>query len=179
VSPRSVIELIHSRDSSTQERGILSGELDAAVVRRVANNRSIETLKILDESFVVFLPNDHRLAGRTLISLAELFDESYVFWHRYLGTSFYDLLIDGCRAQGFEPRIEALGDTLEAQLSLVAAGIGVSVQAASMASISRAGTVSVPLDPSDLHATLWFAFRRWNRSTLVENFLSVARTVIG
>ena len=179
VSPRSVIELIHSRDSSTQERGILTGELDAAVVRRVSNNRSVETLKILDESFVVFLAEDHRLADRRVISLGELFDESYVFWHRHLGSSFYDLLIDGCRAQGFEPRIEALGDTLEAQLALVAAGIGISVQAASMASISRSGTVSVPLDPADLSATLWFAYRRWNRPALLENFLSVARDVIG
>ncbi|TDE11227.1 LysR family transcriptional regulator [Jiangella asiatica] len=179
VSPRSVIELIHSRDSATQERGILSGELDAAVVRRVANIRSLETTKILDESFVVYLPDDHRLAARTTISLGELFDESYVFWHRHLGSSFYDLLIDGCRAQGFEPRIEALGDTLEAQLALVAAGIGISIQAASMASIARSGTVAIPLDPADLRAGLWFAYRRWNRSALVENFLSVAKDVVG
>jgi DNA-binding transcriptional LysR family regulator len=173
VSPTSTIELTHAGDSASQERAVLAGKLDAAVVRRVANDRSIISMKLLDESFVVFLPSNHRLAARAQLSLAELADESFVFWPRRLGPSFYDLVVDGCRAKGFEPRVEALGDTLEAQLALVTAEVGVSIQASSNASIHRAGTTAVPLHPDDLAATLWFAYRRWHHSAVVDKFLTV------
>lgn len=172
-SPTSVIELRHFRDSTSQEHAILTGALDAAILRRVANHRSIRTVKLLDESFVVFFPNHHRLAGRSLVSLAELTEENYVLWHRHFGSSFYDLIIDACREHGFQPNIEAFGDTLEAQLALVAGGVGICIQSASHASITRIGVKSVPLDPRDIGASLWFAHRRWHDSPVVAKLVEV------
>lgn len=172
--PGSVVELFHSRESASQERAVLTGEYDAAVVRRVANERSIESLRLLDETFIVYLPDTHPLAGRQVVSLADLASEVFVFWHRRLGATFYDLIVDGCRARGFEPTVHSLGDTLEAQLALVAAGLGVSVQAASHSSVSRAGTVAVAIEPEELRVALWYAYRKGGRSVTAEAFLRAA-----
>lgn len=174
-APQTILELRHYSDSASQERALLSGNLDAAVVRGVANGRSIEAVKLLDEGFIAVFPENHPMGTRRRVSLKELASESYVLWPRRLGSSFYDLIIAGCRAQGFEPRIEAVGDSIEAQLALVAAGIGISIQAESHRSIVRTGTIAVDLDPSDLEATLWLAYRRWHHSAAVDSFLRVAK----
>ena len=175
--PGSIVELVHSRDSASQERAVLAGAFDAAVVRRVVNERAIESVRLLDETFVVYVPDDHRLADRDVVSLAELASEPFVFWQRRLGSSFYDLIVDGCRAQGFEPTIHSLGDTLEAQLALVAAGLGVSVQARSHSSISREGTIAVPIEPRELTVSLWYAYRKGRRTASADAFLQAVREV--
>ncbi|WP_457967051.1 LysR substrate-binding domain-containing protein [Arthrobacter sp. D1-29] len=172
-SPASIIELKHFRDSASQEHAILTGALDAGILRRVVNDRSIRAVKLLDESFVVFFPNQHRLADRRMVSLSELTEENYVIWHRHFGSSFYDLIIGACHEHGFQPNIEGLGDTLEAQLALVAAGVGICIQSESHASITRLGVTSVPLDPRDLGAALWFGYRRWQDSPVVAKLIEV------
>lgn len=108
-----------------------------------------------------------------MVSLSELTEENYVFWHRHFGSSFYDLIMVACQEHGFQPNIEGLGDTLEAQLALVAGGVGICIQAASHASITRLGVTSVPLDPRDLGAALWFGYRRWQDSPVVAKLIEV------
>lgn len=173
--PQSAVELVHLRDSASLERRVLTGELDFAFLRRLANLRTLRTVRVLDEEFVVFLHDGHRLANRELVDLGELADETFVFWPRRLGTTFYDLIIDGCRAHGFEPRVHSIGDSLEAQLALVAAGVGVSVQAASNAVVGRTGVVAVPLHAEDLRVELWCAWRRSPLAPAGELFLDVVR----
>lgn len=172
-SPTSVIELKHFRDSASQERALLTGALDAGILRRIVNDRSIRAVKLLDESFVVFFPDQHRLSSRDTVSLSELTEEDYVFWHRHFGSSFYDLIVDACREHGFQPNIEGYGDTLEAQLALVVSGVGICIQSASHASIKRHGVTAVRLDPHDLGAPLWFAYRRWQDSPVVAKLVEV------
>ncbi len=177
-NPHTVVELYHQRDNSAHERALRAGEIDAAFVRRIANDRAVESVQVLDEGFVVALPEDHRFAGRSQLSLSELSGETFAFWPRRLGSGFYDLIVDACRTQGFEPDVRSVGDTLEAQLALVAAGLGVSVQAQSNASVGRPGVVFVPLRPDDLRAALWCAFRRGKRSASADAFLEAVRAHI-
>lgn len=174
-NPHSVVELYHERDNTAHERALRAGEIDAAFVRRIANDRAVESLQVLDEGFVVALPEEHRYAGRSELSLAELSEETFAFWPRRLGSGFYDLIVDACRARGFEPDVRSVGDTLEAQLALVAAGLGVSVQAQSNASVGRPGVVFVPLRPDELRAALWCTFRRGKRSASADAFLEAVR----
>lgn len=172
--PSSSLELRHTRDSVPQERALLAGELDVAIVRRVVDDRLIDSVRLLTEPFIVYVPAEHSLAQRESINLAELANETFVFWQRRLGAAFYDLIFDGCRAAGFTPIIGSLGDTLEAQLALVAAGCGVSIQASTNGSISRSGVRCVPLRREDLQVGLWCAWRRGAVSPVVRSFLDSA-----
>jgi DNA-binding transcriptional LysR family regulator len=177
--PSSSIELRHTRDGVPQERALLAGELDVAIVRRVVEDRLIDSVRLLVEPFVVYVPSDHALAGRVSIDLAELAAETFVLWPRRLGAAFYDLVVDACRAAGFTPIVGSQGDTLEAQLALVAAGCGVSIQASTNGSISRPGVRCVPLRREDLQVGLWCAWRRGAVSPVVRSFLDSALAYAG
>ncbi|MCO1574342.1 LysR family transcriptional regulator [Crossiella sp. SN42] len=167
------VELRQFSDSASQERGLLDGTLDIAVLRQVAGDRAIVTRQLLTEPFLVYLPSDHRFAGRAELRLAELAEETFVSWPRHLGPSFHDLVTDACHQHGFTPAIEGLGDSLVAQLALVAAGVGVCVQALSNATLRREGTTVVPLRPSDITAQLHLAYRHWHHDTpVVDAFLA-------
>ncbi|MEJ1154720.1 LysR substrate-binding domain-containing protein [Microbacterium marmarense] len=171
-----VVELHHHSNSATLEREILAGSLDLGVVRAISNEQLVASRRLLDEQFVVYLPETHSLASREFVRLHELAKEDFILWPRYHGPSYYDLVISGCQRAGFTPRITGYGTSLESQLALVAAGIGITLQAESNSSISRAGVRCIPL-AADLGATLWLAYRRWHRRPIVDRFLAGSPTV--
>lgn len=156
--PTGVVELRHAPDSVGQERALISGELDAAVVRRVLDHRLITSVPLQSEGLVVYVPDTRRDVPDAGVALADLAGESFVLWQRRTGAWFHDAILDACRAHGFEPLVRAYGSTLEAQLALVAAGAGVSLQAESNASVRRAGTRMVPVLDADVRFTLWLAY---------------------
>lgn len=166
-----VVEIHHHSNSATLEREILAGSIDLGVVRSISNEQLVASRRVLDEQFVVFLPESHAFAERESLRIHELADEDFILWPRYHGPSYYDLVIAGCQRAGFTPRITGYGTSLESQLSLVAAGIGITLQAESNSSIARAGVRCVRL-ASDLDATLWLAYRRWHRPPIVDRFLA-------
>ena len=76
---------------------------------------------------VAVLPARHRLARRKRIRLAELAEEEFVFYSRPSGPAVYDTIVGFCRAAGFIPRIEQEAADVQTIVSLVAAGLGVSL----------------------------------------------------
>ena len=73
------------------------------------------------------MPARHRLARRKRIRLAELADEPFVFYSRPSGPAVHDTIVGYCRAAGFTPRIEQEAADVQTIVSLVAAGLGVSL----------------------------------------------------
>ncbi|MEO2132532.1 MAG: LysR substrate-binding domain-containing protein [Microbacterium sp.] len=176
--PASIVELHHSGESADLERSLITGEFDAIIVRRLVDHRLITSRLIAQESFVVFLPTDHLLSTRDGVRLVDLAEENFVFWRRHLGTAFHDSIVDACRASGFEPSVTAYGDTLEAQLALVAAGYGVSLQAATNASVARDGVVMIPVLDGDVHFRLWMAYLETNRTPAMRALLRSAAPLL-
>lgn len=172
--PTGVVELRHAPDSVGQERALISGELDAAVVRRVLDHRLITSVPLRSEGLVVYLPDSRRDIPDNGVMLADLAGESFVLWQRSAGAWFHDALLDTCRAHGFEPEVSAYGSTLEAQLALVAAGAGVSLQAESNASVRRAGTRMVPILDTDVRFALWLAYVDGKLTPSLRAFLECA-----
>jgi DNA-binding transcriptional LysR family regulator len=162
----------HFADSASQERELLAGTLDIALLREVSHHRAIESRELLSESFVAYVPSGDPLAAHSQISLDDLADHPFVLWPRHLGESFYDIIIDACHRHGFTPVIAGVGDSLEAQLALVAAGVGVSVQAASNESLARTGATMVRLAPTGISAQLRVAYNKWRQSPAITQFLS-------
>ena len=79
------------------------------------------------DPLVAVLPARHRLARRQRIRLAELADEPFVFYSRPSGPAVHDTIVGFCRAAGFVPRIEQEAADVQTIVSLVAAGLGVSL----------------------------------------------------
>lgn len=153
---------------------VLGGRLDAAFVRSpVAAVAGLRVEPLLEEGFVAALPEGHRLAqesGRAL-PLSDLAAEPFVLYRRRSGPGLYDAILAACSAAGFTPRIVQEAPRLPATLSLVAAGIGVSLVPASMQGASPSGIACRPLNGSTrLSAPIHLVLRRTGETATAARF---------
>jgi len=136
------------RDSLLQQRidiGFMIGSFDFPDARE---------LHVEDHSFVVLLPENHRLTGARQIGLADLANEDFVLGD--LGWSaFRERLFALCRGHGFLPNIAQEASTTEGIFGLVSVGVGISVYASSARRVHRRGMVVRPLaDVSEMIPTI-------------------------
>jgi DNA-binding transcriptional LysR family regulator len=129
------------------------------------------------EPLVVALPASHRLAGQPRIPLTELRKEPFVSVSRDVGRSFHDLVFNACNHAGFTPNIAYETGQVLTVLALVAAGLGVSLQPAGVASSRPDGVVFRHLLPKAPMVEIGMAYRRDDSSPTLSAFLSVVREV--
>jgi DNA-binding transcriptional LysR family regulator len=138
------------------ESRLLAGEFDVAVGYQDATARreipGAERIDLFQESFLVGLPADHRLAGSTSpLPLAELAEDDWIM------PSTEGFLIQACRDAGFDPRIVAVTSDPLATRGLITRGLGVG-WIASLLIHDYAGAVTRPVkDPirrRDIYALL-------------------------
>jgi DNA-binding transcriptional LysR family regulator len=159
-----------------QFAALTARQIDVGFLRAAAAPAGIRLETLLTEPIVAGLPADHRLARHDWIALSELAGEPFVFFPRHRSVLAYDEFIASCRAAGFSPAIvqEASGTSA---LGLVAAGLGVTVVAASYQALSLDGVRFVPVAGHEL--TLQLAWSAENSNTALPGFLEAARRAAG
>lgn len=116
---------------------VRAGRLDAAFLRPpVGEAEEVVVEPVLDEALVVALPRGHRLASEAALPLQALQGETILLRPRPVGTGLADAVVSACRDAGFRPLVgRQAAPQMSSILSLVAAGLGVSIVPASMRSI--------------------------------------------
>jgi DNA-binding transcriptional LysR family regulator len=158
-----------------------SGLLDVALVRSpVAQSSGLVISKILDEEMLVALPDSHPLAAieatAAPIRLSKLANEAFILYRRPSGPGLYDAIIAACLAAGFSPKIKHEAPRLLSTLSLVAAGLGISIIPGSMARLETDGIAYLRLDPQEnLIAPLYLAHRDEQPSGALRSFIAIVR----
>lgn len=153
---------------------MLQGRLDAAFVRTPVE--SIEGLvvnHVLDEPMVVALPAGHDLvrSGASPLPLTALAGEPFVLYRRPAGPGLYDAIVTACRGAGFSPTVEQEAPRLPSTLSLVAAGLGITIVPASMEQIAMPGVAFRALQGCPgLSAPINLAFRRSGFTATARRF---------
>ena len=152
--------------------GLRDERLDAAFLRSTATDAAGLTLDfLLDEKMVAAVPTGHPLAKAGKIALAELAEETFVFYRRPSGPGLYDAIMASCLAAGFSPTVGQEAPRMASTLSLVASGLGVAITPASMQRMNVEGVEFVRLrGTKGLVAPLVLATRKRDRSTLVDRF---------
>ncbi|WP_236000563.1 LysR substrate-binding domain-containing protein, partial [Bradyrhizobium uaiense] len=139
-------------EASTGEliEAVEADRLDAAFVRSPSERlENLTITHLLDEEMLVALPDHHSRARkdtRRRISLASLADEPLILYRRPTGPGLYDSIIAACRAAGFSPKVAQEATRMVSTLSLVAAGLGISIVPESMARRETAGVSYLRLD---------------------------------
>jgi len=159
-----------------QLAALTAGRIDAGFLRAAAAPPGIQLQTLLTEPVLAGLPADHRLAHHDRIALSELAGEPFVFFSRHRSVLAYDEFIASCRAAGFSPAIvqEASGTSA---LGLVAAGLGVTIVAASYQALSLDGVQFVHVIGHQL--TLQLAWAAGNANTALAGFLETAHQIAG
>jgi DNA-binding transcriptional LysR family regulator len=165
---------VFMRDMSTpnQIEALHQGDIDVGFVRLPVESAELVTVPVLEEMLVAAIPRG--MAYRK--GLSDLRDEPFVVISRSSSVSFFDHLVQTCRAVGFSPRIVQEVNELLTVLFLVQAGAGVSLVPSSA---SRMRVPNVRLLDTHLAEAKWKIGLTWRKrdqsDPLVRNFVSLAR----
>lgn len=171
-------------ESSTRELigALQAGHLDVAFIRVPSGNIDGLTIEaLLNEPMLVALPAQHPLlrgGKRKTLALADLANETFILYRRPTGPGLYDQIIAACRSQGFSPNIGQEAPRMLSTLSLVAAGLGVSIVPESMRRLNTEGIAYLALTKtSNLVAPLHLAWHDGNTSGAVQRLLAQVRAM--
>ncbi len=163
--PRTPLELVPLAVAA-QRDAILSGEVDAALVRLPIDRDGLHVIALYDEVPVVVFPADSHLAAADELEAADLAGEVLV-------AARDDVLgfeASGTRAPAFDPP-----ETTKDAIATVAAGVGIAVVPMSLARLHhRKDVAHRPLrgGPVSTVALAWDADRT---TALVEAFVGIVR----
>jgi DNA-binding transcriptional LysR family regulator len=160
--------------------GLSAERIDAAFVRSPIGPASeLIVHSVLEEEMVAALPAGHRLAASAAASrmpLAELAGETFILYRRPLGPGLYDAIIAACQRAGYSPQIGQEAPRMLSTLSLVAAGLGVTLIPASMQRLRVNGVAYRRLDSgAGLVAPLNLAYRRGESAAAARRFVALVR----
>jgi DNA-binding transcriptional LysR family regulator len=172
--PRVAITCVESNSVALLEE-VIERRLDAALVRMPLHCGELAVEQLIDEDMIAVLPANHRLSRRRRIALADLADDSFIFFPRPIGPDLYDSMIEACRAAGFTPNIGMDSPQISSTANLVAAGFGVALIPASIRQFQAEGVSFHELQGKPLRTGIALVMRPRERAQTVLNFVKVLR----
>ena len=160
-----------------QLRALESGEVQIGFVRPPVVSSAFATCTVRREPLLLALPTSHRLSGARRVPLQMLSNDPWVMLPSDMGLGFYEQVLGECLKAGFKPETHQVATQIHTMISLVAAGLGVTLVPASVSSLRRAGVVYLPLqdEPSPVETiAVWMPSRV---SPLLQNLLDVINEV--
>jgi DNA-binding transcriptional LysR family regulator len=163
---------LHLQDMSTpdQVEALLRGEIDIGFIRQGVIDVRLQMRQVLRERLVAALGPHNRWSTRA--GLRSVASEPFIIIARSRSASFYDHVLSVCAAAGFAPRIVQEANELFTILSLVRAGLGVSLVPRSAALIRLP---RVRFHELALPQAAWNVALAWHRDSdcvpLVRRFL--------
>lgn len=154
-------------------QAVQAGVADLGLIRGLDACPDIETHLQWEEAMVAIVPNDSPLAAKIAVSVSQLRSESFVFFPRHLGPSFYDEVMAHCQQAGFRPAVFQEARQWSSILSFVRAGMGVSIGPQSVAGLLPKAVTSVPI--KGFRTAVRLVGRRGASNPAAANFLKIAR----
>jgi DNA-binding transcriptional LysR family regulator len=168
------------RDMSTPEQvaALGSGEIDIGFVRLPVTDDRLVVRRVLDERLVAAL--GPRSPWNPRSGLRSVASEPFIIVSRLRSASFYNHALSICAASGFTPRVVQEANELFTVLSLVGAGLGVSLVPRSTALMRLRG---VRFREVRLREAAWDIGLAWRRDRaeqpLVQRFVATVTATKG
>jgi DNA-binding transcriptional LysR family regulator len=130
----------------------------------------------ITECYVAVLPEGHALAGKRSLWVRDLRGEPFIFYARRMGPLAFDRTIACCERAGFRPNIVQEAPQRPTLIRLVAAGLGVSLAPACVATVTLPGAVYRPVHSAS-RTTVDVGMKIGSVRTHAGNFLEAARRI--
>lgn len=143
---------IHEKSPTDQQEALRTGALDLALLGSPCPEleREFRVEPILEIPMAVVLPDDHLLASRESLELAEIATEPFVSLHEKHFPGRPAMLAKLCQDAGFIPEVRQKAEGLQEMLGLVAGGAGVGVLPADVSSLPHPGVVFIRMQHPSL-----------------------------
>lgn len=174
--------VIHEENAAAVTEAVTARRLDIGFIRRpVSEHSGIAYHVVAEERLLLALPAGHPIAqrarssGSTSVRLRDLAGESFILVRRPGAPGMYGDLIEACRRMGFSPNVVAEVSQMLTNLTLVAAGVGVTVVPASMKDIHREDVFyAQATDAPELTAPLTLVSRAGETNPVAQRFVRFA-----
>ncbi|KJC40411.1 LysR family transcriptional regulator [Bradyrhizobium sp. LTSP885] len=174
--PKVKTDLRHM-STAKQLQALADAELDVAIMRPPLDfmpGADLQVHTIWRDRMMVFLPLDHPLADMPgKLKMADLAEHAFV-GIAAVGCGVGDQTATLCRRAGFAPRVAQEAHELRTVLSLVAAGIGLSILPSCYQHAGVVNVVAKTLDTPDAESRMLVAMRTSNASLLPRRFIECA-----
>jgi DNA-binding transcriptional LysR family regulator len=120
---------------------LLDGTLDLAFLRDGDPTEGVQMSTVMKERYVAVLAERHPLARKRSLRITDLRDEPFVLFARRMGPLAFDRTIACLERGGLRPNIVQDAPQWPTLVSLVAAGLGVSLAPACVGNIAVRGAV--------------------------------------
>jgi DNA-binding transcriptional LysR family regulator len=134
---------------------------------------TLERTHLLDDPFDLIVPDRHRLARRRSVALGDLAAETWIG-----GTpdgAYARIVLQSCRAAGFEPRVVFGSDDYNAVQAFVAVGLGIAILPRLALAFLRPGLERVELAEPPVRRITAARLAASHRSAATTSMLAVLR----
>jgi DNA-binding transcriptional LysR family regulator len=169
---------LYGLSAKDQIAAIHENRLQVGLVRLPGDDKQLTAEPLMREPLIAVLPEGHRLASYQRIPISVIAAEPHVLFPRRNAPSYYDIIVTLYREAGSSLKVTQEVDTIQTTLSLVAAGLGVSIQPQSVRQLGRTGVVYRPLRGRVPYVEIGAIYRPGDRSEALQSFLTVARSIV-
>jgi DNA-binding transcriptional LysR family regulator len=131
--------------TSDQLAALADGSIDVGFLRDGERRPELEITPLLREPFHVALPADHALRRQRIVDPASFEGEPFVLFARRMGNLAFDRTMRCCLDAGFQPTIVQDAPQFPTLIRLVAAGLGISLVPACVATVTFPGAIFRPI----------------------------------
>jgi len=159
--PRVQIQL-QEMYAQEQQSLLARGTLDVSFIRDGAPAHGLRMTPLSREPFCAIFPHSHALAKESRpLAPQELRAEKFILFSPRVAPLAFERTLKICTASGFTPDISVEAPQWVTAVSLVAAGMGVSIAPASVARLNIPGAVFRPL-----RSKAWSSIDAWTENTI-------------
>ncbi len=135
------------QETSTSQlvEAIRDRSIDVGILRDGGPIDDLVVTPLTEEKFIAVVPRRHALARLSKIRVVQLKDEPLVFFPKAAGPTAWQRTIGLCQEAGFEPRIVQEALHWVTVVSLVAAGLGVTIAPACIQHVAGSAVACRPL----------------------------------
>ncbi len=162
--------VLHELEPNDQPEALREQRIDVSISRQVIEDALLSSTLLWPDPLFVALPPAHRLAQSCRLTLQDLAREPFVMLRRESST-FAERIFRACAAHGFEPRVRQTVAQVPAQLSLVAAGLGIALVPASARPYLPRAVSFCLLDAPELEGNVYAIFRKDDDRAVLRTFL--------
>lgn len=173
---------LDERATDAQLEGLRDGSVDLGFVTPPLRDVSeLEVRAIGRDRLVAAVPAESPLAGAGGIRLGALADADFILFPHGQGPSLHGRILAACRRAGFVPRVAQEARLMHTILSLVSAGMGVSLVPEGARTMRLAGVAFVPVHdlPDDLAWELAIAWRARRVRPALRAFIDTILSTCG
>jgi len=165
--------------TGTQLAALLEGGIDLGFVREPEPDAALDIVTVMREPLRIALHKGHRLARRTRVGVKDLANEPFVLFPQDLAPGLHRQVMTLCREAGFVPEVVEESRELYTSVSLVEAGIGVSILPASVEKLGWKNVRYLPIPGPAGETRIAAAWRKDRDRPVLRAFMGVVNEVAG